>query len=162
MIYLGNNFPAKYRNQLFTNNIHGRRINNDLLRRSGSGYVASHGADLLRSADPWFMGVTLACGPGGEVYVSDWSDTGECHSTRDTRRQTGRIYRLTYLKTNLDRVDLARKTNEQLVALQLDDNDWLVRHARRILHERTAEGADMSDVQVALKVMLRKEARTPS
>ncbi len=161
MIYLGDNFPPKYRNQLFTNNIHGRRINNDLLRRSGSGYVASHGADLMRSADPWFMGVTLACGPGGEVYVSDWSDTGECHSTRNTRRQTGRIYRLTYLQTKLDRVDLTTKTNAQLVALQLHDNDWLVRHARRLLHERTAAGGDMSDVQVALNAMLQKEARTP-
>ena len=72
-----------------TNNIHGRRVNNDLLRPSGSGYVASHGPDLMRSGDPWFMGVTLAYGPGGEVYVSDWSDTGECHSTRNTRRHTG-------------------------------------------------------------------------
>ncbi len=42
------------------NNIHGRRINNDLLQRSGSGYVASHAPDLMRSQDPWFMGVTLA------------------------------------------------------------------------------------------------------
>ncbi len=115
MIYLGDNFPAKYRNQLFTNNIHGRRINNDLLRRSGSGYVASHGADLMRSADPWFMGVTLACGPGGEVYVSDWSDTGECHSTRDTRRHTGRIYRLSYLKSNLTvLIWLAKRMNSSL------------------------------------------------
>ena len=63
MIYLGDSFPASYRNQLFTNNIHGRRINNDLLRRKGSGYVASHGPDLMRSQDPWFMGVTLAYGP---------------------------------------------------------------------------------------------------
>ena len=99
MVYLGDLFPRKNRNQLFTNNIHGRRINNDLLKRKGSGYIASHGADLMRSKDPWFMGVTLAYGPNGEVYVSDWSDTGECHSTRNTRRQTGRIYRISYLET---------------------------------------------------------------
>jgi putative heme-binding domain-containing protein len=65
------------------------------------------------------------------------------------------------LQTKLDRVDLTTKTNDQLVALQLHDNDWLVRHARRILHERTAEGGDMSDVQVALNAMLQKEAPAP-
>ena len=32
------------------------------------------------SADPWFMGVTLRTGPDGSVFVSDWSDTGECHT----------------------------------------------------------------------------------
>lgn len=161
MIYLGDNLPASYRNQLFTNNIHGRRINNDLLQRSGSGYVASHGPDLMRSADPWFMGVTLAYGPGGEVYASDWSDTGECHSTRNTRRQTGRIYRLTYLSTELDRVNVAESTDEELVALQLHDNDWFVRHARRILQERKAAGANMTAVHAALTKMLAEQTSTP-
>ena len=111
MIYLGDSFPDKYRNTLFTNNIHGRRINNDLPRRNGSGYVASHGPDLMRATDPWFMGVTLAYGPSGEVYVSDWSDTGECHSTRNTRRETGRIYRITWGKDRLPAVDLAKRSN---------------------------------------------------
>ena len=154
MVYLGDNFPKNYRNQLFTNNLHGRRINNDLLRPSGSGYVASHGPDLMRSADPWYMGITLAYGPGGEVYVSDWSDTGECHSTRNTRRHTGRIYRITYLKTKLDRVALADKSNGELVSLQLHDNDWFVRHARRLLHERSAAGADMSEAHQELRQIL--------
>ncbi len=96
MIYLGDNWPERYRDSLFTNNIHGRRINNDLLRRDGSGYRASHGPDVMVSRDPWFMGVTLLYGPAGEVYVSDWSDTGECHSVTNTQRQTGRIYRISY------------------------------------------------------------------
>jgi putative membrane-bound dehydrogenase-like protein len=161
MIYLGDNFPATYRNQLFTNNIHGRRINHDLLRRAGSGYVASHGPDLMRSADPWFMGVTLGYGPGGEVYASDWSDTGECHSTRDTRRNTGRIYRLTYLTTDLQPVNLGSMTDEQLVALQLHENDWFVRHARRILQERSAAGGEMAAVHTTLREMLADQTSTP-
>ena len=72
MIYLGDSFPDNYRNTLFTNNVHGRRINSDVPVRSGSGYTASHAPDLMRATDPWFMGVTLAYGPSGEVYVSDW------------------------------------------------------------------------------------------
>lgn len=161
MIYLGARFPPEYRNQLFTNNIHGRRINNDLLRRSGSGYVASHGPDLMRAADPWFMGVTLAYGSGGEVYVSDWSDTGECHSTVDTRRHTGRIYRITYQQSHLAAVDVASKTNAELVALQMHDNDWLVRHARRLLQERAAAGDRMSEVHAALHKQLSQQVSIP-
>ena len=111
----------------------------------------------MRSADPRYMGITLAYGPGGEVYVSDWSDTGECHSTRNTRRHTGRIYRITYLKTKLDRVALADKSNGELVSLQLHDNDWFVRHARRLLHERSAAGADMSEAHQELRQIVNSE-----
>ncbi|MCA9212511.1 MAG: c-type cytochrome [Planctomycetales bacterium] len=161
MIYLGDNFPEKYRNTLFTNNIHGRRINNDILRRNGSGYVASHGADLLRSKDPWFMGVTLAYGPAGEVYVSDWSDTGECHSVVNTRKHTGRIYRITYGETRHARVDLKSLSNSELVELQLHKNDWYVRHARRLLHERAAAGADMSAPNRRLREIFTYDTSIP-
>ena len=159
MIYLGDNFPAKYRNTLFTNNIHGRRINNDLPRRRGSGYVASHGSDLMRSTDPWFMGVTLAYGPSGEVYVSDWSDTGECHSIRNTRRATGRIYRIAWGKLTRPAVDLSQSSNMELAELHLHTNDWHVRHARRLLQERAAAGADMTAVLQRLHESLRDESR---
>ncbi|NNE00068.1 MAG: c-type cytochrome [Pirellulaceae bacterium] len=161
MIYLGDSFPDSYRNQLFTNNIHGRRINNDLLRRQGSGYTAAHGPDLMKSNDPWFMGVTLTYGPNGEVYVIDWSDTGECHSTRNTQRQTGRVFRISYLKTQLDRVDLTSKTNDELVALQLHKNDWLVRHARRLLQER-AVASDLTAVGDSLHAMFDTQTHIPT
>ena len=46
--------------------------------------------------DPWFMGVSFRTAPDGTVYFTDWSDTGECHSTRNTRKSTGRIYRLSH------------------------------------------------------------------
>ncbi len=161
MVYLGDGLPEKYRNTLFTNNIHGRRINNDIPRRSGSGYVASHGPDLLRSEDSWFMGVTLAYGPAGEIYVSDWSDTGECHSTRNTRRHTGRIYRLTYGRHQLPRVDLPNRSELELAELQLHKNDWYVRHARRLLQERAVAGHDMGQVRTRLRTMFDNESQIP-
>src|SRR5688572_24550321 len=67
MVYLGDNWPERYRNQVFMNNIHGKRINNDLLKRAGSGYTAPHGRDVMISKDPWYMGVTLQYGPDGAV-----------------------------------------------------------------------------------------------
>ncbi|MCB1235625.1 MAG: c-type cytochrome [Verrucomicrobiae bacterium] len=153
MVYLGDNWPAEYRGGIFMNNIHGRRVNHDVPRRSGSGYVASHAPDLMRSADPWYMGVTLRYGAAGEVYASDWSDTGECHSTRNTRKETGRLFRVAWGDLARPPVDLARLDNAALVAAQLHPNDWHVQHARRLLHERAAAGEDMTSVNAALLAM---------
>ena len=138
LIYLGDRFPADFRNTVFMCNIHGRRINNDLLRRKGSGYTASHGNDFMIAGDPWFMGVTLRTGPDGSIFVSDWSDTGECHTYRPNT-QTGRIYKIAYGEPRKTKVDLTRLSDDELVKLQLHRNDWHVRHARRLLQERAAQ-----------------------
>ncbi len=161
MIYLGDNWPAEYRNTLFTNNIHGRRINNDRPVRHGSGYIATHGPDLLWSRDPWFMGVTLQAGPDGSVFVIDWSDTGECHSTKNTRRETGRVYKISYGQPPRRDGDLAKLSDRELVELQTHRNEWHVRHARRLLQERSAQGRDMSDVARQLHAMYAGESDVP-
>ncbi|MCF6313144.1 MAG: c-type cytochrome [Verrucomicrobiales bacterium] len=158
MIYLGDSWPKKYRNTVFMNNTHGRRMNNDLLRRKGSGYTASHEENLLVSKDPWFMGVTIRYGPDGSVFVSDWSDTGECHSIKDTRKDTGRIYKITYGSKKTYSRNLAKNNNQQLVDLQLHANDWWVRHARRLLQERAAAGQDMSQAHQALRKQLNTQS----
>ena len=157
MIYLGDQWPDRYRNSVFMHNLHGHRINNDILRRSGSGYTASHGKDLMRAKDTWYMGVTLQYGPDGAVYSSDWSDTGECHSVVNTQRATGRIYRISYGKSPGVKVDLARLSDLELVGLQLHRNDWHVRHARRILQERAAQNSDMTAVAQELNRLLATE-----
>ncbi len=135
MIYLGDNWPAKYRGRVFMNNIHGRRINHDRLTRKGSGYTASHAPDVLRARDPWFVGVTLAYGPDGGVYVSDFSETGECHHTRNPRKHSGRIYKITYGNPKHWRGDIGKLSISELVNLQSHPNEWHVRHARRVLQE---------------------------
>jgi len=150
LVYLGDNWPGRYRNTVFMCNVHGRRMNNDILRRKGSGYIASHGPDFMISRDPWFMGVTLCCGPDGAVYVSDWSDTGECHSYKNTRRGTGRIFKISYGQVEAPRVDVAKMDHRELVELQLHENDWHVRHARRVLQERHTAGEPMSQVHQQL------------
>ena len=158
LIYLGDNWPDRYRNTVFMNNIHGHRINNDLLQRQGSGYTATHGHDLMVAKDQWYMGVTLQGGPDGAVYASDWSDTGECHSVKNTRRHTGRIYKIAYGKPATVPVDLARRSDVELVQLQLHRNDWHVRHARRLLQERAAQGHDMAEMRRQLHVMFAEQA----
>jgi putative membrane-bound dehydrogenase-like protein len=161
MVYLGDNWPDHYRNTVFMNNVHGRRINNDTLRRVGSGYVASHAPDVVVWRDPWFMGVTLQYGPDGGVFVSDWSDTGECHSVTNTQRQTGRIYKITFGQPKPARTDLVHASPDELVALQKHTNDWYVRHARRLLQERAASGYTMEAARGQLRAMLQQETSTP-
>jgi putative membrane-bound dehydrogenase-like protein len=151
MVYLGDNWPERFRNGIFMNNIHGRRINYDILSRAGSGYTGSHGPTLMRSQDPWYMGIALRYGPDGAVYAADWSDTDSCHSRPNTRRETGRIHRITHGQPAWDRVDLATLDDAELVRRQLHRNDWHVRHARRLLQERAAAGRDQAAVHAALK-----------
>ena len=138
MIYLGDNWPDKHRNQLFFHNIHGNRVNNDLLERKGSGYVGHHGPDLLFANDHWFRGINLKYGPDGSVYLIDWYDPNACHRTNPEiwDRTNGRVYKVSYGKTKAMRVDLSKLSDEELVKLQLHKNDWYVRTSRRIMQER--------------------------
>ena len=96
MIYLADQWPAAYRDKLFTLNFHGRRVNVERLERSGSGYVGRHEPDILFAADPWFRGIDLGYGPDGGVFVLDWSDTGECHDHDGVHRDSGRIFKITH------------------------------------------------------------------
>ncbi len=141
MIYLGAAWPNRYRNKIFMNNIHGQRINMDVLVPQGSGYVGSHGPDLLLTGDRASQIVNMRYGPDGQVYVIDWYDMQACHS-RDPAvhdRSNGRVYKVIYGQPEAARVDLRALDNAQLVELTLHDNDWYVRHARRLLQERSAE-----------------------
>ena len=156
-VYLGDNWPDEYRNRVFMCNIHGNRINQDLLDRSGSGYVARHGKDFLLANDPWFRGLTLLYGPDGGVYVSDWCDTGECHNYERITETTGRIYKVAYGQPANVAVDLAKLNDDELVRLQLHKNDWWVRHARRLLQERAAAGTLTASARASLLRMLNEE-----
>jgi putative membrane-bound dehydrogenase-like protein len=159
LVYLGGAFPADFRNNVFMCNVHGHRINRDILKRNGSGYTASHGKDFMLSADPWFMGVTLRSGPDGSVFVSDWSDTGECH-TYKPHTDNGRIFKISYGTPDRGRVDLTKKTDDELVKFQASRNEWEVRHARRLLQERAAAPGWRGDaVHRALRAMLESTNR---
>lgn len=96
LIYQGGVWPKEYHGKLFTCNLHGRRINMDILEREGNGYVGKHGEDFLFMKDPWFRGLDLITGPDGQVWMNDWSDTGECHDNDGIHRSSGRIYRIVY------------------------------------------------------------------
>jgi len=154
MIYLGgDNWPKEYRDAILMNNIHGARTNMDVLTRSGSGYDGTHGPDFLKSNDAWSQMLNFRYGPDGSVYVIDWYDKNQCHSTNpDVHDKTlGRIFKISHTGDAWVKVDLAKLSSAELVDLQLNRNDWYVRHARRLLQER---GPD-SKVHEALKRILK-------
>ncbi len=158
MVYLGDNWPQRYRNGVFMCNIHGSRVNHDTLERRGSGYVAHHARDFLLANDPWFRGLALQYGPDGGVYVTDWTDTGECHNYVEVDRSNGRIYKITFGQATPVQEDLARLRDDELVQRQLHKNDWHVRQARRLLQERAAAGKLALQTHDGLQKILREHA----
>lgn len=151
MIYLGDNWPQKYRGTLLTANLHGRRINVDRLERQHSGYAGKHDADLMSVGDPWFRGIELIYGADGGVFIADWSDVGECHENDGVHRTSGRIYKVTWGQPAAAAPDLTKRTSTDLARLQLHANDWYVRKARRLLQERAADGQELADAGQWLK-----------
>jgi putative membrane-bound dehydrogenase-like protein len=158
-VYLGDNFPDKYRNQVFTCNIHGNRVNVDRLERNGSTYVAKHEPDFLFANDEWFRGLGVKYGPDGGLFVSDWTDTGECHNYEVADQTNGRIYKVTYGKPTPWKTNLQELSDGELLKLQWHKNDWLVRHARRILQERALNGKkDKEVIQTLFQTIRGKES----
>jgi putative membrane-bound dehydrogenase-like protein len=153
LVYLGDNWPDSYRNRIFMCNIHGSRINQDVLERHGSGYVAHHGKDFLLANDPWFRGLALTASADGAVFVSDWHDTGECHNY-DKVHPSGRVYKVSHGDPAHLQVDVSKQSDAELVELQLHKNDWWVRHARRLLQERAQAGKLDAGVRPRLRKML--------
>lgn len=138
MFYMGNKSWGVDRNTLMMNNLHGHRVNNDIIKRSGSGYTATHGKDFILRNDTWSLWLNFQIAPSGSVYVNDWYDQNQCHNPNpDVHNKTlGRIFRISHKDDKWTPVDLAKKTDAELVELQLHDNEFYVRHARRLLQER--------------------------
>ena len=162
MIYLGDNWPAEYRGNVFTLNLHGLRMNQESLHRQGAGYVGKHAADFMSTSDKWFRGIELSYAPDGSVYVLDWSDIGECHDNDGIHRTSGRIYRISYGKTEAAKVDLTKWSNEDLAESVGSPNEWDSRQARQLIQQRAAAGQDLTKAAVKLMNTYRLTSSTPT
>jgi putative membrane-bound dehydrogenase-like protein len=181
MIYLGGSWPSEYRGSLFMNNIHGARLNRDILTPKGSGFVGSHAPDFLRANDVWSQIVSLRYGRDGSVYMIDWYDKNQCHrvETEMHDRTNGRIFKIAYagrpgeppmpvfgigqrpspdgIARRFDR-DLAALTDGELLEVLGSPNDFHVRHARRILEERSSDPQARRVVAARLRGALADQA----
>lgn len=164
MIYLGNNWPRPYRDTIFMTNLLGNRLNNDLLQRAGSGYVASHGHDFLFANDQWFRCINQRLAPDGSVYLIDWYDKQACHRGQKELwdRTNGRVYQVAYGKPATQPIDLSALSDVELAQLQLHENEWHVRMSRRLLQERAVNGTlDQQAVRKVLSPILSNHESVP-
>ncbi len=135
-------YPPEYRGRLYMGNIHGNGVNVDTLDRNGSSYMGKRAPDFLRANDSWFMPVAQKTGPDGCLYVLDWYDRYHCYqdANRDPAgidRLKGRLYRIRYNDTpRRTGFDLARASDEQLIALLGSPNVYDRDIAQRLLTER--------------------------
>ena len=154
MVYLGDNWPDAYRGHLFTMNLHGHRMSHDVFEPKGSGVVAKHAKDFLMGNDPWFRGLDCQYGPDGGVFVTDWTDTGECHNYDKVDRTNGRIYKVTYGDPKPVKIDLTKFSDVELVSTFMNPdslkNTWFARHAQRLLQERSIAGKFDPDLRSQL------------
>ena len=145
MIYLGDNWPDEFRGHLFTHNLGGHQINQQINKPLGSGYDTVHeGHDMLFCTDPNYVAVDLQYGPDGAVYFIDWYDQQHCHNPNTERwdRSNGRVYRMQWQATYKPvKVDLAAKSDLELAELLTHKNDWQARMATRLLGERFVNAA---------------------
>jgi putative heme-binding domain-containing protein len=135
-------------------NLHGARVNTDILKPHGSSFTGSHGEDFLVANDPNFRAIQLRTGPDGSIFMTDWYDPQICHNPDPNiwDRDTGRIYKVVYKGTKpLVPGDLAKRSSAELVEMLRDKNSWWWRQALLILAER----GDQS-ITPKLKEMLRK------
>jgi putative membrane-bound dehydrogenase-like protein len=143
MVYLGDSWPGEYRGHLFIGNIHGQRINTDVVERRGSGFIGRHGPDFLNFNDSWSQTLNQLYDHDGSVYIIDWYDKNQCHHTRDDGhdRSNGRIYKVIYDHQPVTRVDLAQRSDAALIRELYHHNDWFPRQAQRLLQHRAHQGS---------------------
>ncbi len=95
--------------------------------------------DFCFARDRWSQIINLQYGPDGQMWMIDWYDENACHHRKpDDPRPLERPHfqGLVPERAAVRTVDLKRLSDDELVDLQLNENDWYVRHARRILQER--------------------------
>ena len=157
-VYLADLLPEKYHNKLFMANIHEHALLNDELVPNGSGFIAKHGEDTVLANDPQWVGFSLEIGPEGAIYMLDWHDGDICgNDVHD--KDTGRVYRLAPEGTPFPTdFNLKDSSNEELIGMQLHANDWYVRHARVILHERAVEGSITQNDHKQLWTMFEEQS----
>ena len=146
-ICLSDSFPKEFRDSAIFFNIHGHRLNRDVLERKGSGWVGKHAPDLMLSMDEWFLGVAIEPGPDGALYFTDWHDETSCHRPDPERwdRGNGRMFRLRHGDLKPWQGDLSLAADVELARLQVGRDEWALRTARRILQERVNSGRKMDE-----------------
>lgn len=120
------------------------------LEREGAGFVGRHDEDFLLSSDTWFRGMDMIPSADGNMFLIDWSDTGECHDHTGVHRSSGRVYKISFndglaSETNLATKNAAFASVEELFRSALEGDEWLARKSREQLRQRWLSSQDQHD-----------------
>lgn len=157
-IYQSDAFPADQQGRIFMANIHEHAVLSDVLNKKGSGFTASHGEDFMLANNAQWIGFSMEVGPEGGLYVLDWHDADIC-GNEVVHKDTGRVFRIMPEKSLAEiwpgrYDDLAKKSDAELVALQLSKSNWHAQRARVILqgraHKRPLDEAAVSKARALL------------
>lgn len=145
----GTAMPSTYAGRLFALDPLHNTITTSTRVPRGSTFDTVDGEPALRSTDPSFRPVYIANAPDGSLYVADMYEFYIAHGQHYQNQidpTSGRIYRLrgkdAVLETDLN---LAAKSDAQLVALLAHPNKWHRMTAVRLLGERKhAPGGELT------------------
>lgn len=161
--YLADTFPKKYHDRLFMCNIHEHAVLTDVMVPNGSSFIGKHGDDFMPTNDLAWVGFSVEIGPEGGVYILDWHDTDVCGNAINFPN-SGRVYRIMPkdAATPPPVPNIARLSDDDLVDLQSNTNDWYVRHARLQLQVRAHEGRlNSARVHERLRQQMKSAATSP-
>lgn len=158
-VYQSDAFPSEQRGRLFMANIHEHAVLSDILKPQGSGFIASHGEEVLLANNAQWIGFSLEIGPDGALYVLDWHDADIC-GKEVAHKETGRVFRLSPEESLADQWegrygDLAELSDVELVELQTNESDWHARRARLILQGRAAKQTISAEAKTKAKSILQ-------
>ncbi len=118
-------------------------------QRDGSTYQGEAEPDFLTANDAWFMPVVQKTGPDGCLYILDWYDRYHCYQDAASRSRGNRSAQGPALSRALSRTrrgprkfDLARESDEQLIARLASPNVYFRDMAQRLLVERDTNQAN--------------------
>ena len=113
--------------------------------------------DFLTANDAWFMPVVQKTGPDGCLYILDWYDRYHCYQDANAdpegiERKMGRLYRVRYRETpHVQPFDLAKESDDQLLARLDSPNVYYRETAQRLLQERRSDALVARLQQLVLK-----------
>lgn len=163
-VYQSDAFPADQKGRIFMANIHEHAILSDILSKSGSGFVAKHGDELLLANNAQWVGFSMEVGPDGGLYVLDWHDADIC-GKEVLNGETGRIYRVMPTENLAENWagrfdDLTTFSDLKLASFQTNSSDWHARRARVILQNRAEKGKIDPQASNELQSILKNNANS--
>ncbi len=141
-------WPDSIRGNALMGNIHGARINMDILEAKGSGYVGHHGADFINFHDKASQIIDLREGPEGTLFMIDWYDLNQCHNPKREAHDytTGRIYRLAKKGQIVKAVDIGKASQLDLLRMAMLGDRVESRAARMKLAETVTTSAKYNEL----------------